>query len=95
MILSACGLICDECEYFPLTCHGCHEVEGSTFWAKEMMPNKICPLYDCGVNHRGYKDCGECAELPCKIFREMKDPDTSDEEHLHMLEVRVNSLKGS
>ena len=34
MILSACGLKCDECEFFNKTCTGCHMVKGSTFWAK-------------------------------------------------------------
>ena len=92
MILSACGLMCDECEFFTNTCQGCHEVEGSTFWAKETVASKICPLYSCSVKNREFKDCGDCAELPCKCFREMKDPDTSDEDHLRMLELRVERL---
>ena len=93
MTLSACGLVCDECEFFNVTCTGCHNVKGSTFWAIEMMPGKVCPLYDCSVNKKKFRDCGDCSELPCKMFREMKDPKTSKEEHQKMLLVRVSALK--
>jgi hypothetical protein len=93
MILSTCGLKCDECEYFGKTCDGCREVKGSTFWAVEMIPSKVCPLYDCAVNQRGYYDCGECPELPCPAFIQMKDPAISDEEHRQMIRLRVDLLK--
>lgn len=93
MLLSACGLRCDECEFFGKQCKGCHAINGQTFWAMEMMPDKTCPLYQCSVNKKGFKDCGDCAELPCKMFREMKDPNSTEEEHQHMLKVRVGLLK--
>jgi len=93
MTLSVCGLKCNECEFFNKTCSGCVAVKGSTFWAIEMMPSKVCPLFDCAVNKKGFKDCGDCAELPCKMFREMKDPKTSDEEHQRMLLERVKLLR--
>ncbi|HUW92539.1 MAG TPA: DUF3795 domain-containing protein [Bacteroidales bacterium] len=95
MILSACGLICDECEFYNKTCMGCMNVKGSTFWAKEMMPGKVCPLYDCSVNTRKYKDCGDCSELPCKMFREMKDPNSTEEEHQRSLLTRVSLLRAT
>lgn len=94
MVLSTCGLKCDECEFYNKTCTGCRNVKGSTFWAVEMMPSKVCPLYDCAVNQRGYNDCGECAELPCATFLQMKDPATSDEQHQQMIGVRVGLLRG-
>lgn len=93
MIISTCGLKCDECEFYSKTCTGCRNVKGSTFWAVEMMPSKLCPLYDCAVNQRGYIDCGDCADLPCSTFLQMKDPSTSDEIHLQMIGVRVGLLK--
>jgi hypothetical protein len=93
MILSACGLICSECEFFGKTCNGCHAVKGQTFWALEHMPSKVCPLYDCSLNKRGYKDCGDCAEVPCKTFREMKDPNSTEEEHQRSLLERVGRLR--
>lgn len=95
MILSACGLICDECEYFNNTCTGCINVKGSTFWAVEMLPDKVCPLYDCSVNRNSFRNCGDCGELPCKMFREMKDPSLSDEEHQKSIVTRVSALRAN
>jgi hypothetical protein len=95
MILSACGLKCNECEFYNTTCTGCINVKGSTFWAKEMMPDKVCPLYNCSVNRKGFKDCGGCSELPCKMFLEMKDPKTSDEEHQMSILTRVAALRAN
>jgi hypothetical protein len=93
MILSTCGLKCDECKFYNKTCSGCRNVKGSTFWAIEMMPAKVCPLYDCAVNQRGFRDCGDCSELPCATFLQMKDPATTDEEHQRMIGVRVSLLR--
>ena len=95
MILSACGLICDECEYFNNTCTGCINVKGSTFWAVEMLPDKVCPLYDCSINRNSFRNCGDCGELPCKMFREMKDPSLSDEEHQKSIVTRVSALRAN
>lgn len=95
MLLSSCGLICDECEFYGKQCKGCIAVQGQTFWAMENMPNKTCPLYHCAVNEHGYKSCGECAELPCKMFREMKDPNSTEEEHQQSLIQRADRLKSS
>ena len=93
MILSACGLICDECEFYGEECKGCLAVSGQTFWAKEMMPDHTCPLYNCSVNEKGFKSCGDCSGLPCKMFREMKDPGSTEEEHQLSLVQRVGRLK--
>lgn len=92
-IISACGLVCNDCEFFEKECNGCYAVSGSTFWAKEMMPTKVCPLFDCSVNQRGYHSCGNCAELPCATFLQMKDPNSTEEEHQRMLIVRQELLK--
>ena len=93
MTFSACGLVCSDCEFFAKQCDGCHAVKGQTFWALEHMPSKVCPLYDCSVNKFHFKDCGECPEVPCKTFREMKDPGSTDEEHRLGLIARVGRLK--
>ena len=95
MTLSACGLVCDECEFFNQSCTGCINVAGSTFWAKEMMPDKVCPLYDCSVNKKKFRNCGGCNDLPCKKFLEMKDPKTSDEEHQDSILKRVSALRSN
>jgi len=88
-------LVCDECEFFNKTCTGCINVKGSTFWAKEMMPSKVCPMYDCAVNKKGFKDCGGCPELPCKLFLDMKDPDSTEEQHKASIGIRVGRLRGN
>jgi hypothetical protein len=93
MILSTCGLKCNECEFYNKTCAGCRNVRGATFWAVDMMPSKVCPLYDCAVNQKGFRDCGGCPELPCATFLRMKDPATPDEEHQRMIGVRVSLLR--
>ena len=95
MILSACGLKCDECEHYNKSCTGCINVKGSTFWAKEMMPNKVCPMYDCAVNKKGYRNCGEYSELPCQLFMNMKDPSSTEEQHLASIGQRVRLLRSS
>ena len=79
--LSVCGLICAECEFYQKTCAGCYAVQGKTFWALEMLPAKVCPLYQCAIYDRGYESCGDCAELPCASFREMNDPSLTVEQH--------------
>ncbi|MEI6123868.1 MAG: DUF3795 domain-containing protein [Bacteroidota bacterium] len=95
-LISACGLVCTECEFFlNQQCHGCYAVKGATFWAKEMMPTQVCPLFDCSVNSRGYRSCGNCEELPCATFLQMKDPSISDEEHTKQLAVRQQRLKNN
>ncbi|MCU0366168.1 MAG: hypothetical protein MUC30_03010, partial [Bacteroidales bacterium] len=58
-----------------------------------MMPTRVCPLYDCSVNARKYTDCGDCGELPCNTFRQMKDPATTDQQHLESLGQRVHRLR--
>ena len=95
MEISVCGLVCSECQFYNVTCDGCKAVKGSTFWAKELFPGKVCPLYECQVTNKKYEDCGECSELPCKLFRDLKDPNTSDEEHLKLIDVRVLRLRGN
>lgn len=95
MLLSACGLKCDECEFFNKTCKGCYNVQGSTFWAIEMMPEKVCPLYDCSVNKKGLKSCGGCNRLPCELFLRMKDPNSTEEEHQESILKRVALLKAN
>lgn len=92
-LISACGLECHTCEFFGKNCEGCHAVKGRPFWTAEHMGGNPCPLYACAVEERGLKDCGHCAELPCKKFHDLKDPRTSDEEHRKGIEKRVALLR--
>ncbi|MDI6783986.1 MAG: DUF3795 domain-containing protein [bacterium] len=92
-MISACGLQCDQCNYFGKTCQGCYAVQGEPFWAKEMMPDKLCPLYKCAIIDKKYTDCGQCPELPCKLFNDLKDPSISEQEHIKSINERVSRLK--
>ncbi len=92
-ILSACGLLCNECNFYNTSCNGCYAVKGSTFWAIKTVPDKICTLYKCAVIDKKFNSCGQCAELPCKKFTDLKDPNTSDEQHQKSIGERVKRLK--
>ncbi len=91
--ISVCGLFCEECQFFKETCPGCDEIKGKTFWAQEIMPEKVCPIFNCAVNDNGYETCGKCSELPCNIFNELRDPNISDEEHESSISERIVRLK--
>jgi hypothetical protein len=91
--IAVCGLLCEECQFFDQTCPGCYKIKGKTFWAEEIMPEKVCPIFDCAVNDKGHNNCGGCLELPCDIFNELKDPNISDEEHEKSILQRTERLK--
>ncbi|MCL2632750.1 MAG: DUF3795 domain-containing protein [Coriobacteriia bacterium] len=93
MLLAPCGIDCETCDYFK-DCSGCHAIEGKPFYLQDFEV-EVCPLYDCPVNQKGLKTCGECAELPCKIFFDWRDPSMSDEDHLKSIDDRVKVLKES
>jgi len=92
-MISACGLICNECQFFNNLCKGCFAVEGKTFWAVDQVPEKICQLFNCAINQRKYSNCGDCLELPCKKFTDLKDPSISEEEHRLSIKKRVDILR--
>jgi hypothetical protein len=94
-LLSACGIFCDECSFYNNDCQGCYAVSGSTFWAVQYVPDKVCALYNCAVNKNNFRSCGDCSELPCKTFKDQKDPETSIEEHVKAIHERVDRLRGN
>jgi len=92
MYLSPCGMDCTGC---PLKeqCGGtCHELKGAPFYVKDF-GLEVCPIYECAVTKKGYTTCGECAEMPCQIFYDWKDPEMSEQEHLQSVRDRVETLK--
>jgi len=92
-MISACGLVCTNCPFYNNPCIGCFKVKGKTFWAIDHLPEKICPLFDCSINQHSFSSCGDCYELPCKKFNDLKDPSISDEEHIDSIQKRVEILK--
>ena len=87
-MLSACGIVCNDCEYFKSKCTGCFVISGKPFWVKEAN-KKICEIYECCVKNHGYDNCGQCSEVPCKIMEELKPENVTQEEHFKNLEKQV------
>lgn len=81
-------------EYIGITpkklCNGCNLCEGKVFHAPE---GGACPIYDCVKNHKGLPDCGQCGEVPCKIWFVTRDPKLSEEEFNENVLMRVQMLR--
>jgi len=97
--LAVCGADCAPCPFFQKefngqTCAGCRQTKGNPFWAAEDFNGGACPIFDCASTKHSFNSCGECAELPCALFFELKDPSMSDEQHRESITRRVNVLKG-
>jgi len=87
-----CGLYCGACELLSMKCRGCGYEQGKPFWT-DMLPTKICPLYECCQNQKGWEHCGQCDDFPCKTFLELRDPSLTEEEFKESLEMRKKELK--
>jgi len=90
-IISCCGVICSECESYPKECKGCPEIEGNVYWL-EYMGGTICDIYNCCVNQKKYAHCGQCSELPCKLY-EVDDPTKTSEENAKDQQKQLEQLK--
>lgn len=89
-LISVCGTDCSACYCFGKMCNGCNSCEGKVFHAPE---GKACPIFDCVKNSRCMQNCGECGEVPCKIWFDTRDPKLSDEEFNKSIATRVQALK--
>ena len=98
--ISVCGIdcatACAECnsiheELKNNPCKGCNAMEGKIFWTK-FVNLDTCPIYSC-VKEKQLKHCGQCQQLPCNIYFDMKDPSMSDEKHQQSIKDRVEILK--
>ena len=58
--LSVCGSDCSTCYCFGNLCAGCHTCSGKVFHVPE---GKACAIYDCTVNNKGLKHCGQRGAL--------------------------------
>ena len=76
-LISACGTNCIACYCFEKMCNDCNSCEGKVFHAPE---GKTCPIYYCVRNSKCMQNCGECGDVPCKIWFDTRDPKFSDEE---------------
>jgi hypothetical protein len=92
MLSAPCGADCNVCE-FKEDCGGsCFACEGKPCYIATT-GLEICEIYDCAINKKGYKSCGECADLPCEIFYAWKDPSISDEDFKANVDMRVAALR--
>lgn len=92
-VISTCGLDCNSCPAYQADCEGCRECGGVTPWLEET-ELAVCPLYDCPVNQKGLRDCGDCPDLPCGLYHDFRDPAVSPEEHEKGIAERVARLRG-
>ncbi len=88
-LVSVCGTDCSACFCFGNMCQGCNACEGKVFHAPE---GKACPIYECVRNKKGLHDCGKCAEVPCGIWYQTRDPKYTDEEFEENVAMRVKAL---
>ncbi len=88
--LSCCGTECIKCEYYGNMCRGCNESLGKVFFMPE---GQACPIYECTINRKKLKGCGECCDVPCDIWRSTKDPSYSEEYFKQNIKERVERLK--
>lgn len=89
--LSCCGTQCDKCSFYGTMCKGCNESLGKVFHAPE---GQACPIYECSINGKKIKNCNACAQIPCDIWRQTKDPSFSEEEFEKNIKERVERLRG-
>ena len=87
---SPCGAVCAECALYPKSCSGCRKIEGKVYWL-QYAGGDVCKVYDCCVNQKGQRTCGECEKLPCDKFT--KDPTISDEQNEENLKKMIGRLK--
>ena len=91
MKLSVCGVDCEGCKHLGVECSGgCAAVQGRVYWL-DYIGAKVCPIYACAAGKK-YGDCGECADLPCKIWHTLKDPAMTEEAFQQSIRDRVEAL---
>jgi hypothetical protein len=86
-----CGLFCGSCTYLGNGCEGCDNVKGKPFWT-DLIGVGTCPIYDCCVNIRHLGHCGQCSELLCDRYSQVKDPVIPDQQIEKINLERKNNL---
>lgn len=85
--ISVCGSNCAKCPYYKKMCSGCNKSYGKVFHSPQG-----CAIYSC-VQSKNLHDCGKCSSLPCKIWKETRDPSYSDEQFEKSIAERIKTLK--
>ena len=88
--LSACGLKCADCPLYQGDCPGCNECGGRVFHAP---PGKPCLIFACAVNRKHRTSCGGCADAPCVLWEQVRDPALSEDEFRASVAARLKNWK--
>lgn len=88
--LSVCGTDCSACGCYGNLCEGCNACSGKVFHAPE---GQACAIYECVTREKKLENCGQCSQVPCKIWMETRDPSFSDEAFDENVKMRVQRLK--
>ncbi len=89
--LSVCGTDCTACPLFGRPCIGCNAACGKVFHTSGGKP---CPIYACCANRHRFSACVSCDQMPCDIWRAVRDPSMTDEQFEKSITDRANALKG-
>lgn len=89
-IISCCGVICSDCQYYPGNCSGCPAIEGKAFWL-QFTGSDVCDIYNCCINQKQLSHCGKCSELPCAFYGG-DDPTKSEAENRAIFERQMAVL---
>ncbi len=88
--LSVCGADCDACPLHPGECAGCNEARGKVF---HMPEGEACPIYACCVKKHRYAACASCGQLPCALWRTVRDPALTEEQFEKSIADRTDALR--
>ena len=88
--ISVCGTDCGACSFFGGLCRGCNECQGRVFHAPT---GCACPIYACVREKKGLRNCAQCPDLPCSLWKSTRDPSFTDEQFAANIAGRVDNLR--
>lgn len=88
--ISVCGTDCGACSFFGGLCRGCNECQGRVFHAPA---GCACPIYACVREKKGLRNCAQCPDLPCSLWKSTRDPSFTDEQFAANIAGRVDNLR--
>lgn len=91
-IVSCCGIVCSDCEYYTFECRGCVAEEGHPFWCEPYNDGQTCKRYVCCVKEKHLAHCGQCGALPCAYYF-VPDPRKSAAENELKLQKQLVCLR--
>jgi hypothetical protein len=90
-MICVCGACCDGCPKHKSGCAGCEVIGGKVYWAN-YIGFDVCHVFKC-ARDRLFKNCGDCSEIPCRLWFSLRDPAMTEEEHEKSVKERVAAFK--